>query len=159
MPVSAPTFSAPASRFATNPTSALGFVSGITSVLISSPPTGQWWPSRPLPRELRYEAVDLHLGVLVLTEGADDALDDTPHRLHRLAFPDADPNVVIGRGCVNRQGERRGKAGFERLGLCGLEPLAVVDAMDDRNEHGVLRVETAVAAGLTLRPKVVPTHG
>src|SRR5688572_1040576 len=97
-------------------------------------------PSRGvLLPELRREAVDLHLGVLVVAEQADRTFNDLAYRRHRFAFPYADAESVIACGCVDRQGDGCRKSGLKCFGLSLLKALGVMDSMDDCHEHGVLR--------------------
>src|SRR5579862_8783387 len=52
-------------------------------------------------RQLRGQAVDVHLEVFVLAVGSDDRFDELAHRTDGLALPDADPESMILGGRVN----------------------------------------------------------
>src|SRR5688500_8138897 len=115
--------------------------------------------SKYLLPELRREAVDLHLGVLVVAEQADHTFNDLAYRRHRFAFPYADAESVIACRGMDRQGDGCRKPGVECFGLSLLEALGVMDPMDDRHEHGVLRPGGSVAARRHIAPDRGRTHG
>ena len=86
--------------------------------------------------ELRRKSVDMHLVVLVFRPWSHRAFNHLTHSVDRLAFPDADAEVVIVRLRMDWQCNVGREPSFECLGLGGLKAFGVMNSVDNCYKHG-----------------------